>query len=304
MEFEVGKSCILPALAAAPTAFFARPESSSSFAEMQLDGVTTEERQELIRFQRRLLDDSEHGPWNRISDFVCMVCDNGSRFDNSEKDMQQCAKAIAKLGEIVWLLHSDDGVSPPARWSPLHCRANPKDVCAMDLVCVWTDRPETSAANRKAQRGALIGLPNAGPQQMLMLLTGAFLPGGVKVQYARNEGNMCLRMSSCALKETASSKLTAKSTSPIYSDNDAESFGTLEAKEAQARRQVVAWRANNDLIFEVSTQFDQPRPERERYKGSNFIFKQIRDALARFEATGRTSTEEVEGAALMKKCVL
>lgn len=301
MEFEVGKSCIIASLASAPSAFFARPESSSSFVEMQLDGVTTEEREELIRFQRRLLDDSEQGPWNRISDFVCMVCDNGSRFDNSEKDMQQCARITATLGEIVWLLHSDDGVTPPAKWSPLHCRANPKDVCAMDLVCVWTDRPETSAANRKAQRGALIGLPNAGPQQMLMLLTGAFLPGCVKVQYARNEGNMCLRMSSCALKETSSSRLTAKSTSPIYSDNDAESFGTLEAKEAQARRQVVAWRANNDLIFEVSTQFDFPRSERARYAGSNFIFKQIRDSLARFEATGRTSTEEVGGAALMKK---
>ena len=303
LEFEVGKPTLLQALSKAPTALFST-SSKASFAELHLADVTAEDRVALLRFVRRLFDDTDSGPWSMLADFISMVMETGGKFDNSEHEMQTAARITSKLGEVVWKIHSDDGMQAPEKWSPLHCRSAPADVTSTDLVCVWTDRPLHSVLNRKSQRGALFGIPNAGPQQVLMLLCGAFLKD-VTVQYFRNEGNMCLRMSSCALKEDSDGvRLTAKSTSPIYSDNDSESYGTLLAKEAQARRQVVAWRENNELIFEIGTRFDFPRGDTNRFKGSNFHLKQVMDLLAKFDSSGRVSTEECLGAALMGKACL
>ena len=296
MQFEVGKPCILTALAALPAAFFSSP--TCSFVELAaVAAINDEDRAQLLRFKDRLFDDSSTGPWTLICEFVSMVSEIGSKFDNNEREMAAAAAITAKLGKVVWLLHSDDGVSPPRHWSPLHCRASPEDVIAADLVCVWTDRPQNAAPNRRHQRGALIGIPNAGPQQLLMLLTGAFLKD-VSVQYFRNEGNMSLRMSSCALKDTESQKLTAKSTSPIYSDNDSVTFGSLQAKESQARRQVAAWHQNNELIFEVSTRFAFPRDE--RFNGANYKFRKFQDIMNEWDLAGRVSTEEVNGLETMK----
>jgi hypothetical protein len=296
LEFEVGNECLLRALEGAHAAFFENPKLLFDETSVQKH----EDTLALRRFCYRLFDDSEKGPWNMISDFVVMVSTHASKFENTEKDIAACSRIVDSLGKIVWLLHSDDGVNPPEKWSPLHCRATPNDVIAADLVCVWVDRPKMSASNRRRQRGALFGLPNAGPQQVLMLLTGAFLKG-VRVQYARNEGNMCLRMSACALKDgNEGAKLTAKSTSPIYSDNDCETFGTLTAKEEQAKRQVVAWRKNNDLVFEVATQFDEPGGFIGRFAGSEFNFKHMSDVIARWKVAGAVSTEELEGVEKMK----
>jgi hypothetical protein len=287
VEFEVGKECILVALEGAHSSFFATPTLSFDYSAVENE----EDASAFRRFFGRLFDD---GPWPLIVELVCMVSAHGSKFDNSEKDMAKCSNIVASLGKIVWLIHSDDGVSAPGRWSPLHCRAKPEDVISLDLVCVWTDRPKVSASNRRHQRGALVGLPNAGPQQVLMLLTGAFL-SNIKVQYARNEGNMCLRMSSCALKDgNEGARLTSKSTSPIYSDNDAETFGTLSAKEAQARRQVAAWRKNNELVFEVATRFDEPEIG-QKFAGSNFSLRATTDILSRWKVAGAMSQEEIEG---------
>ena len=134
-----------------------------------------------------------------------------------------------------------------------------------------------------------------------MLLTGAFLDD-VRVQYVRNEGNMCLRMSACALKENEGVRLSAKSTCPVYSDNDDETFGTLEAKEAQAKRQVAAWRANNDLIFEVSTRFCEPRTER-KFAGAQFTYHHIAETLAAWQSAGRVSSQQCAGERLMAEAV-
>ena len=134
-----------------------------------------------------------------------------------------------------------------------------------------------------------------------MLLTGAFLDD-VRVQYVRNEGNMCLRMSACALKETEGVRLSAKSTCPVYSDNDDETFGTLEAKEVQAKRQVAAWRANNELIFEVATRFCEPRVEG-TFAGANFTFHNIAETLASWRSAGRISSQQCAGERLMAKAI-
>ena len=256
LNFDVGENCLLSGLEMAPHASLTQP-TVTTYGALDLGEAYTEEdgggSVVLPEGHRRRWCVARH----------LRVCRHGraqrATFANTHATVKRCAKLTADLGRAVWKVHSNDGVLPPDSWSPLSCRASPEAVQGLDLCVVWTDRPHVAQLNRRKQRGALLGLPNAGPQQVLMLLTGAFLPG-VKVQYARNEGNMCLRLSSCALKDAEDGgKLSAKSTSPVYSDADAESFGTIASKQESAKRQQKAWKSNNELIFNVATQFAPPR---------------------------------------------
>jgi hypothetical protein len=292
LEFEVGKPCLLKALESAPGAACRRPVRRFAYLDLE-SAVHAEDRAALVHFCARVFDDATGGSWERIREFLCMVATQGCTFDNSAAELRHCARCVELLGQAAWLVHSDDGTTPPRRWSPLHIRASPAQVEGADLCCVWVDRPNNCQPNRRTQRGAVLGLPNAGPQQVLMLLTGAFLEN-VRVQYVRNEGNMCLRMSACALKESDGVRLSAKSTCPVYSDNDEETFGTLAAKEAQAKRQVVAWHANNELIFEAATHFCAPRTD-QRYAGAEFTYHKIAETLASWQAAGRVSTQQCDG---------
>jgi len=300
LRFDVGEPCLLKALERAPNAVL-RGQHTRRLSALVLEETSDADRADLKHFADRVFDDAPNGPWAIICRFLCMVSTHGRTFDNTAPELRTCARCVEMLGQAAWLVHSDDGTSPPQKWSPLHCRASPDKVEGPDLCCVWVDRPNCCQPNRRTQRGAVLGLPNAGPQQVLMLLTGAFIDD-VRVQYVRNEGNMCTRMSACALKENDGVKLSAKSTCPIYSDNDDETFGTLEAKEAQAKRQVAAWRANNELIFEVSTRFCEPRTEG-KFAGANFTYHNIAETLASWQASGRVSSQQCAGERLMAEAV-
>ena len=291
-ELDVGENCLLSGLEMAPHASLTQPTVTTYGALDLGEAYTEEDRREVQWFCRRVTD--ADGAWPAISAFVDMVEHNGATFANTHAEVKRCAKLTADLGRAVWKVHSNDGVLPPDSWSPLSCRASPEAVQGLDLCVVWTDRPHVAQLNRRKQRGALLGLPNAGPQQVLMLLTGAFLPG-VKVQYARNEGNMCLRLSSCALKDAEDGgKLSAKSTSPVYSDADAESFGTIASKQESAKRQQKAWKSNNELIFNVATQFAPPRAK-DRFAGAEHVSAQLQQAVAAWRAAGRVSSQQAAG---------
>jgi hypothetical protein len=146
-----------------------------------------------------------------------------------------------------------------------------------------------SDAARRRQRGALIGLPSAAPQQLLTLLTSSFLPN-VVAQVARNEGSMCCRVSACAVKTSdGPSKLTAKATSPFYSDSDAVSCGTLEAKAESSKRQLAAWKTNNELIIRAAKHFafDGVAPG-----GGESEFARTTATLASWTRAGRVSSQQ------------
>lgn len=298
LRFDVGEPCLLKALERAPNAVLKGQARCLSALALEASDA---DRADLKHFVDRIFDDAPGGTWALLCQFLCMVSTHGRTFDNTAAELRVCARCVELLGQAAWLVHSEDGTSPPKKWSPLHCRTAPDKVEGPDLCCVWVDRPTNCQPNRRMQRGAVLGLPNSGPQQVLMLLTGAFLDD-VRVQYVRNEGNMCLRMSACALKETEGVRLSAKSTCPVYSDNDDETFGTLEAKEVQAKRQVAAWRANNELIFEVATRFCEPRVEG-KFAGANFTFHNIAETLASWRSAGRISSQQCAGERLMAKAI-
>lgn len=301
LQFDVGEPCLLGVLARAPHAVLTRPASDTRrFCDLGLT-LSSDEERDWNHFLHRVLDDSSSGPWSSICNFVETISERGCTFDNSVRDMKACCAALEALCRATWLVHSSDGTSPPKQWSPLHERASPESVLGSDINCVWVDRPHTSQTNRKTQRGALIGLPNAGPQQVLSLLLGAFLED-IVVQYVRNEGNMALRISACALKQHDGTRLSAKSTSPLYNEGDAEVFGSLEAKGLQARRQTRAWRANNDLIFRVATRFTTPKDN--RFAGAMFNLDRVQKTIASWNSVGRVSKQQCDAERLMQTAIL
>jgi len=124
---------------------------------------------------------------------------------------------------------------------------------------------------------------------------------GVVVNGARNEGNMSLRISSCAVKEAVSGRLTAKSTSPVYSDSDAAAFGSLPAKELQSQRQISAWEKNNKLLFQIASRFGFPK----QYKFEGCIEKlaNVKALIEEWGVLQQTSSQELEAAEKMRRCM-
>ena len=242
-EFEVGKEVVFDVYARGPCA--AMRDGATS-----VDGVGASECEILkaTAYWARVRD----GMWTELVELVAMLHTHASTFDNTLEALKGCASTMEKWVRSLWNLHSIDGLQPPGEWSPFAGCKSPDGLNAEHVNCVFVDRPELPNPRRRRQRGAAFGMANSGPQQLLSLLTGAFLPS-VRVNVARNEGNICLRATSNALKKGQSGEAPSlKSTSPVNSENDFEAFGSLKAKAAQARRQQDAWTTNNRLIFDVT----------------------------------------------------
>jgi hypothetical protein len=121
----------------------------------------------------------------------------------------------------------------------------------------------------------------------------------VKVQYFSNSGNMSLRVACCALKQCDGKALTQKGTSPVYSDNDALSFGGMDARKEQAKRQMHAWRENNKLIVSAARHFAfDGRSD----VGSEVDMARTKQELASNLRGGRVSTEEKKAKDFLVRC--
>lgn len=254
-NFNVGEHCILEVFAAAPSAARIGCARASTISQVvNTCGLTSEHEQQARHYWSRLGDKSELGFWKETADLVCDVCAAASSFESGFEIITKAANTFEKWVRGLWKLHSEDGKTVPGAWSPLHYVESPETMCAADVLNVFVDRKEPCAPqkNREQQRGALFGLANNAFNQVLTLLASSHIEHTV-AQHARNEGNMCIRHSCCALKvESNGDKPKSKSTSPVHSDNDWECFGTLKAKEIQAERQVRAWEINNRLLFHVT----------------------------------------------------
>jgi hypothetical protein len=253
VQFEVGEHSILEVFAAAPSAARRGGGGARTIADVvAAAGLSAEDEATARRYWARLGDRSERGFWNETTELVRSVCEAAASFESGFEEITNAAHSLERWVRALWKLHSDDGIAPPGAWSPLCDLKSPASMAAADVLNVFVDRPKAPQTNRQRQRGALFGMANNGFNQLLSLLASAHVEG-VVAQYARNEGNMCIRHSCCALKRGSDDKKpTSKSTSPVHSENDWEAFGTMEAKEDQARRQFKAWEINNKLVFEIT----------------------------------------------------
>jgi len=287
-EFEVGKEVILKAYECGPS--YALREGRTSIYELyKIDAcITKKDIADAVQYWSRL----SSGIWGETTDLVCMLHSHACTFKNSLEDIKSSSHVLDTWVRSLWKLHSPDGLTPPGPWSPFHGCKSPADVNSGHVNCVFTDRPETPNHLRRKQRGAAFGLSNNAPSQILSLLTAAFLPE-VKVNHARNEGNICLRATCSALKRGEHGEMPSlKSTSPVNSENDWESFGTFAAKEEQAQRQQKAWDINNRLIFAASKHMTFDPEYSGSTRGSTENYDSLSKSCASVAAIGIVSTEQ------------
>ena len=248
--------------------------------------VSTVEKEEAHRYWSKLRDRA----WKETTELVCMLHRHACTFKNTKDDLARCAGVFEQWVRGLWKLHSQDGHSPPESWSPMHGCKSPSCVNASHVNCVFTDRSKATEESGGGQRAAVFGLSNNAPNQILSLLTAAFLPG-ITVNHARNEGNICLRATCSALKRQENGALPSlKATSPVNSENDWEAFGTFAAKEAQAKRQQKAWDVNNELIFRATKRMMFDREFSGSKKGSSDSFDFVSFHSAALSIAGTTSS--------------
>ena len=83
-----------------------------------------------------------------------------------------------------------------------------------------------------------------------------------RIQAARNEGPLALRVSSAAdVLDASGQERTAKSISPLQMDNDVRQFGTREEKKVTCKLQRLAWDKNILLLAPVFAEVSIPRPK-------------------------------------------
>ena len=285
VEFEVGKEVILKSYACGPSSSL-RKGRTSIHEIHNLDGCITEED---VSNAIHYWDRTSNGIWKETTDLVVMLHRHACKFNNTFEEIKSCASVLETWARSLWKLHSSDGSAPPGQWSPFYGCALPSDVNSTHINCIFTDRQETPTLLRRKQRGAAFGLSNNAPNQILSLLTAAFLPN-INVNHARNEGNVCLRATCSALKRGENGELPSlKSTSPVNSENDFESFGTMAAKQAQASRQQASWDINNELIFKMTKHMCYDKEYSGSKRGSVESYNDVSISCA---VSGVATTEE------------
>jgi hypothetical protein len=286
LNFTVGEPAILAAFAAAPNAALCH-DTRTLDDVARVGNLSPEELSSAKRFCNRL----DSGNWSQTAELITMVHARASTFDNSVEQLQEAAATFDAWIQSLWLLHSDDGVNPPGDWSPLCTAAAPEHVNAREVMMVFTSRRLHADIHRREQRGCVFGMAFNAPNQLMSLLTGAFL-ADASVQVYRNEGNICLRSTCNALKCDDPSP---KSTSPVSNENDAESYGSIKAKIEQARRQTNAWKHNNSLIFKVSKHAHFSSVASGLHRGSMDSFLTTKQKLETGKRMRLKSREAVEG---------
>jgi hypothetical protein len=294
VNFEVGENCVLDLYAAAPSACQGGAENLRAVAE--LHDLPQEAVQRAKAYWNRFGDDSESGCWRETKALVATICTAACSFDSDLATLQKASVVFEQWIRSLWKLHSDDGLTRPGPWSPLSRCPSPKAMCAGD------DRPAAPNENRKHQRGALFGLANSALNQILTLLAASHCQDDddeppILVQHARNEGNMCIRHSCCALKRgPGNSEPSAKSMSPVHSENDWEAFGDKTAKEEQAHRQLKAWEINNELLFRMTSKLKYTHGITGQTRGSSTSYKTNTDHTQQRLETGAIPWAETSSA--------
>tara|TARA_Y100000768_G_scaffold280532_1_gene215502 strand:+ start:1007 stop:5650 length:4644 start_codon:yes stop_codon:yes gene_type:complete len=195
----------------------------------------------------------------------CIILNDGSH-NVSDICASNMRDALNRAVQAAWLVHSPDGFAPPPSPCPAWRASSPSNVRrpVIDPVFVGNDQRNIEA------RACLIGLKPFQFRQVANLAMGADLKG-VSCQVSRNEGGLCLRVSSAAdIVDANGNQRSAKSISPVQTEADEAAFGTREDKLIGAAKQRDAWDKNVKLMTPIFTAIREPLPrERRRRRGEN-----------------------------------
>ena len=274
--WQVAELCIHPAWAAAVPALAKRvrrqededePATGAPLCELVDEAVCEAGRAWWAAFRRSASE--QQAPVCAWRDGVLPLLEalqlhDGSHYVTDARTAEVRA-ALDKAVQAAWLVYSPDGVAPPAPPCPAWKANEPENVRrpVIDPVFVGNDRRNIEA------RGCLVGLKPFQFRQVANLAMGAHLEGA-SCQVSRNEGGLCLRVSSAAdIVDSNGKERSAKSISPVQTEADEAAFGTREDKLIGAAKQREAWDKNVQLMTPVFTGLREPLPRERRRRGEN-----------------------------------
>ena len=238
--------------------------------------------------------------WNLTMELAIALHTKGNGFNHSESAFSSIATIFENWTRGIWFVQSPDGISAPTS-GPYASRPSPNHVRSCDVNGVWVDNLQSVDENGRVQRGAIFGVQMLQLNQLLQAMSAATHVAGVKVQLFRNEGSLLVRPSSYAMKRAQNGdRPSAKSISPVQSENDTQAFGTRDSKEASSRRQALAWERNNNIIFGFTAHFTAPLSKAVLRRGSSDLLAEARTQLAELRAHGRISFGELEAQKTMQ----
>ena len=237
--------------------------------------------------------------WVSTTDLAIALHTCGSSFNHSVDVFKSTSVLFEAWTRGIWYVQSPDGIAAPTS-GPYAGRPSPRHVRSSDVNGVWVDNHQAVDPNCRVQRGAIFGVQPLQLNQVFQAMNAAVGFQGVKVQLYRNEGSLLVRPSCYALKRAPSGeKPSAKSISPVQSENDTQAFGTRAAKEASSRRQALAWERNNEVVFAFTSMFSPPLMRSVLQRGSSELLAQARTQLAELRSQGRMSFGEIDAAKTM-----
>jgi len=212
---------------------------------------------------------------------------NDGSHDLSVKRRSGIRRALERAVQSAWLVHSVDGRTPPPVpflaecKSPTHVRRHHVD-------------PVFASTNSVTARSALVGLKQYQLRQALTLALGAHVPGG-RLQVARNEGGLSLRVSSAAdILTKASLPRSDKAVSPIQTEAAGSGFGDRKSKLIGCKLQRTAWDANALYLTPIFASISPPLPWSARWRGDFATAATAKLAAIRVKReSGEAGNEEV-----------
>lgn len=237
-------------------------------------------------------------PWTFIAPLLQRILEQNGSFDLSRQELDATANDLQMAVRASFFLHSKDGRAPPVAPSPLAGLRSHTRIRNNHLDPKFAGGVDHNGVQYEA-RGALVGLPAMGLQQLVHLLMGAATNKTVLVGYALNFGQLCFRPSSAAdILSGKGEERNPKAVSALSVDGDELACGTRAEKLKLCALQRHAFAVNLEYVKALLVNICTPKPESERVRGDARAVEFIQARRAEYDARGVTSKEEQEAAGL------
>lgn len=240
--------------------------------------------------------------WKEIAPLLSLLLEADGTFDNCLDDIDAMAVALERAVRASWFVHSPDGRRPPIEPSPLAGVTSASKIAPSHVNPIFVGNYDKE--HYIHARGSIVGLMPMGFQQVLALMQGSTLDGGVVVQYVRNEGQLAYRASSAADVRTQSgNNRSSKAISSVGVDGDENAFGPRSEKLTMCRLQRSAWKANLNLVKKICISIAPPRSEAERAKGCRAAIEFMKSRRLSYSSRQVHTAQELQASQQFAECV-
>ena len=255
-NLEVGELALLPAFAKAAPACHRALKEGRVLDLARVPGLADVD----VRYARLFWgafrrDSAETCAWHSgVAPLLDLVISHDGSHNTPLGVISEVRYALERAVRSVWLVHSDDGISPPPSYHPTASAKSVAQVGRSHIDPLFVGDVELGVK----QRASPIGIKPHSYRQILAELLGAAVPG-VEVNVALNEGGLALRVSSdpTILDERARPR-TEKSISPCQTEGDHRGYGSRNDKLVGATKQKSAFDTNALILSPLFTAIEPP----------------------------------------------